>query len=247
VTSATLQHAIKFGSEIIPAGESLEFNANGIAKYNGKDISIYQIPSKAFTDGIATEAEIEDAHNAIPDSPEFTAFDKLEPGAVGQDASGQTVRFLGKGVGKSGYDALLGEFGDASGKTFDDLVVGLTNDEIDSQKFVAYTISDGTICIGLYGKDYAFATESDAGRIKPIAEVKAADAAVDASGKPVTILTKVHGKTYYDKIITALQIPCQMAATPSPANKAAPILVPKLVRSFISTSPNILEKSFMRW
>jgi hypothetical protein len=31
------------------------------------------------------------------------------------------------------------------------------------------------------------------------------------------------------------------------ANKAAPILVPKLVRSFISTSPNILEKSFMRW
>jgi hypothetical protein len=85
---------------VIPAGESLEFNGEGIADYNGQQISIYQIPSAAF----------ESVNNLVDTDKEFKAFDALEPGDNGYAQDGSVVRFLGKAVGKAGYDALVGQF-----------------------------------------------------------------------------------------------------------------------------------------
>jgi hypothetical protein len=201
---AKLKMAVTIGKTIIPAGESLMFNAEGKAMYGNESISIYDIPSAAFE----MDEQHQDAHNAVDSEKAYKPIDKLEPGDLGTNAEGETIRFLGKAVGKSGYDALVGQFGDASGKTFEEITAGMTPEEIEAANFVCYTIPDGTVCIGIYGADHAVATESDEGEVVDFAEIVSGDNAVDAEGKPVTIVSKGEGTVWCEKMRDALKLDC---------------------------------------
>jgi hypothetical protein len=184
---------------VIPAGESLVFNGEGMADYQGKQISIYDIPSAAF----------ESVNNLVDTEKEFKSFDALEPGDLGIGQDGSPVRFLGKATGKAGYDALVGQFGNASGQDFDVITAGIDPEKLDETQFVAYTIEDGTVCVGIYGEDHVIATESD-GEFVQISEVNSGDDAVDADGKPCTIIAKGKGTVWYDKMREATGANCRM-------------------------------------
>lgn len=206
---SVLAKSIRLGNQTIAAGTELFFNEEGVASFEGQDISIYQIPSRAFVG--ATESDMhENANNAVDTEKQFKDFDALEPGDMGIGQDGEAVRFLGKAVGKAGYDALVGQFGNASGKDFEEITVGMSDDEINEAQFVAYTIPDGTVCVGRYGADYVVATaatESE-GEFIDASEVVSGDAGVDADGKPVTIIAKGDGSVWYKKMLDALKLDC---------------------------------------
>ena len=196
-----LKKSLRMGKEIIAAGTELMFGTEGMADYNGKQISIYQIPTAA----IEMDAVYEGAHNKVDTEDSFKEFDNIEPGDKGYGADGQAVTFLGKAVGPAGYDALVNQFGNASGKTFDDTVAGLTDDEIKDAHFVCYTTVDGTVCVGLYGADHVAAVEAD-GQYLPIDEVESGDKAVCSEGKPCTVIAKGQGSVWYKNMTETLQL-----------------------------------------
>ena len=186
---------------IIPAKESLMFDNSGHASYKGKQISIYDFPTAA----IESEA-LDEAHNAVDIDQEFKAFDAIEPGDLGNDFEGKAIRFLGKAVGPAGYQALVDQFGNVNDKTIEFYTDGLSQEEIDALKFVAYSTTDGSVMVDIYDSvGGAVATEDD-GEIVDINDVTSGDAAVNYDGKACTIVAKGQGAVWAENMAEQLGI-----------------------------------------
>lgn len=197
-----LKMSCAVNGKIIPAKETLMFDHNGMAAFEGMQVSIYDIPTAA----IEMDAQYQAAHNALDGDKTIKAFDAIEPGDMGFGQDGSPIRFLGKATGKSGYDALVGQFGNVSTHTFEEITAGMSDEEIDALQFVAYSTKDESVEVGRYGVDYASATEADDGEILDISEVQSGDKAINYDGKPCTIVAKGQGKVWHDNMVDTLGI-----------------------------------------
>ena len=200
LSAVRLKKSIRVNGTIIPAKESLMFDNDGYATFRGKQISIYDVPTAAI------ESEVLDAHNAVDIDKEFKSFDAIEPGDLGNDFEGKAIRFLGKAVGPAGYQALVDQFGNVNDKTIEFYTDGLSQEEIDVLKFVAYSTTDGSVMVDIYDSvGGAIATEDD-GEIVDINDVTSGDAAVNYDGKACTIVAKGQGAVWAENMAEQLGI-----------------------------------------
>jgi hypothetical protein len=195
-----LKMSCSVNGNVIPANETLMFDNEGHAEYAGESVSIYDIPTAAIEMNVNYSA----SHNAIDPESTIKAFDAIEPGDGGFDQFGKPVRFLGKAMGKKGYNDLVNQFGNVSDCDLKDLTVGLSDEEIEAIPFVACSTRDDSVEVCRYGAEYTSAVESENAQVEDICEVQSGDKAINYDGKPCTIVAKGQGKVWHDNMVETL-------------------------------------------
>jgi hypothetical protein len=207
-----LKKSINVGGTIIPAGTKLEIGNEGFGFYQGKTIFAKYIPTGAVESD--TVGDTQQVNNSYAAEEKWKDFDGIEPGDTGYNVDGKPVRFLGKAVGKTGYDSLVNQFGNASDLSFDDIVNGYDDDEIKELRFVAYTTDeDGIVEVSLYGQDFVSAVEAEEPAV-PFEDVEPGDTGISNDGKPFKVYATGTGKVWFENTVEAQDLELEFPELP---------------------------------
>lgn len=190
-----LKKSIRTASgKIIPAGTTLNIGVEGFCQYKGETIFKKFIPKAAIESDDPTNNEFDSDKN-------FKDFESISAGDKGYDVNGRPITILGTGIGQTGYQALVDEFGNTDDMSFDDITNGYDAEEIKDLKFIAYTLDeDQTVHVSLYGAEFSAAVEAEERQAMPFDEVEPGDTGISTDGKAFKVYAKGTGKTWFENI-----------------------------------------------